>query len=258
MQFYKELWAFGMKQILNCIFPAYIFLMLALSHLQPWIPRYDFLLIMCILAQVLLFFLKYETWDDLKVISAFHIIGLVMEIYKVHVGSWSYPESAYSKIAGVPLYSGFMYAAVSSYMLAAWERFSLKFMNWPSPWITFSIAFLIYLNFFTNHFIWDFRYLIGLGVLIIFARSRVYFINIREYRSMPVIISFILIAFFIWLGENIATLLGAWKYSYQHSTWQMVRWHKMSSWVFMVMICYFLIAVYKKVHVDKISKMPCQ
>ncbi len=54
-----------------------------------------------------------ETKDELKVITAFHLIGLLLEIYKVHFGSWSYPEEAYSKIFGVPLYSGFMHASVA-------------------------------------------------------------------------------------------------------------------------------------------------
>ena len=39
-----------------------------------------------------------ETKDELKVITVFHLIGLLLEIYKVHFGSWSYPEEAYSKI----------------------------------------------------------------------------------------------------------------------------------------------------------------
>jgi uncharacterized membrane protein YoaT (DUF817 family) len=59
-------------------------------------------------------YLKLETIDELKVICLFHIIGLILELYKVHMGSWSYPEEGWSKIQGVPLYSGFMYASVAS------------------------------------------------------------------------------------------------------------------------------------------------
>jgi uncharacterized membrane protein YoaT (DUF817 family) len=237
-----------MKQICNCAFPAFIFGMLAFSHLIPstLIPRYDFMLLMCVVAQIILVFIGWETKEEFLMICTFHIIGLVMEIYKVNVGSWSYPESACTKIFGVPLYSGFMYASVTSYMIAAWHRFELKFTNWPSPWICVSLAILIYLNFFTNHFMWDYRYLIAILIVIFFYKSNVHFKNINVHRKMPVLISFFLIAFFIFIAENMATFLGAWKYTYQHGSWQMVKWHKLSSWTFMVMISYFILAVWKK------------
>lgn len=49
----------------------------------------------------------------------FHLIGLALEIFKVHMGSWSYPEEGYVKIFGVPLYSGFMYASVAKLSLSS-------------------------------------------------------------------------------------------------------------------------------------------
>ncbi len=33
-----------------------------------------------------------ETRDEIKVICVFHFIGLLLELYKVRMGSWSYPE----------------------------------------------------------------------------------------------------------------------------------------------------------------------
>jgi uncharacterized membrane protein YoaT (DUF817 family) len=254
--FINELWHFGLKQIKNCAFAAFIFGMLAFSKIIPAtiIPRYDFMLLMCIGAQALLYFTGYETKRDLVIICTFHLIGLVMEIYKVNIGSWSYPEFAYTKIAGVPLYSGFMYAAVASYMLAAWRRFDLRFNDWPKAWICLLLAALIYLNFFTNHFIQDFRYLLLLLIIPVFYKSNVYFKNIQYHRKMPVLVSFVLIAFFIFIAENIATFFGAWKYAHQHNGWQLVKWQKMSSWTFMVMISYFIIAVWKKASMDSTAE----
>ncbi len=63
-----------------------------------------------------------ETKDELKVITVFHLIGLLLEIYKVHFGSWSYPEERYSKVFGVPLYSGFMYASVAKLHMPSVEK----------------------------------------------------------------------------------------------------------------------------------------
>ena len=56
-----------------------------------------------------------------------------MELFKVHKGSWSYPEEAYTKFFGVPLYSGFMYASVASYMCQAWHWFNLKIDTFFRP-----------------------------------------------------------------------------------------------------------------------------
>jgi len=64
-------------------------------------------------------------------IKRYHLIGLVLELFKVHMGSWSYPEEAYSKVFGVPLYSGFMYASVASYLCQAWRRLDVRLIDWP-------------------------------------------------------------------------------------------------------------------------------
>lgn len=46
------------------------------------------------------------------VITIFHVVGTAMEVFKTHAGSWVYPEENFFRIGGVPLFSGFMYAAV--------------------------------------------------------------------------------------------------------------------------------------------------
>ena len=68
--------------------------------------------------QVLMVKLKFETLEELKIICLFHILGLILEIFKVNINhSWTYPEPAYLKIWNVPFYSGFMYASVGSYVV---------------------------------------------------------------------------------------------------------------------------------------------
>src|SRR5947199_10176341 len=92
--FIKEFFVFGIKQALSCVCPVFIFSILLFSkfiHI-PFLSRYDFLLIACMSMQALMYFTKMETLDELLVICMFHLIGLCMEIYKVHMGSWSYPE----------------------------------------------------------------------------------------------------------------------------------------------------------------------
>ncbi|QEM02966.1 DUF817 domain-containing protein [Mucilaginibacter rubeus] len=242
----KHFGIFVQQQALSCLFPVLVFAMLALSHLFTGIlPRYDFMLIACLLIQAALYYTGIETKDEVLVICIFHLLGLVMELFKVHYGSWAYPEFAYLKIGGVPLYSGFMYASVASYMCQAWRRLNLQIQSWPNRYIARTIGILIYFNFFSNHFMPDIRYGIGVLILYFFRRSVVVFHLQGKACRIPTIISFMLIGFFIWLAENIATRLGAWRYAYQHHAWTVVNYQKISSWAFLVIVSFIIVAELK-------------
>ena len=107
---------FGIKQAQAAIFAGSFFVLLFISNHIPLfgLARYDFLFVAAVVIQAVLYFAKLETKDEVKIIFLFHIIGLVLELYKTSpgIGSWSYPEHGIFKIATVPLYSGFMYAAI--------------------------------------------------------------------------------------------------------------------------------------------------
>lgn len=245
--FFKDLAYFIYHQSLSCIFPVVIFMTLALSNaIQiPGISRYDFILIICLLAQYLMYKFKLESKDELKVIFLFHMIGLVLEIYKVNFNSWSYPEEAWTKIWGVPLYSGFMYASVASYICQAWRRFDLAIVNWPKSYFAIPLGAMIYLNFFTHHFIYDFRWLLMAALFIVFYRTIVKFTVRKKIYKMPIVISFFLIGFFIWVAENIATFFGAWSYPNQEISWEIVHFGKISSWFLLVVISIMIVAQLK-------------
>jgi uncharacterized membrane protein YoaT (DUF817 family) len=245
----RSLYQFTYLQALSCLFPVIIFAALALSKVAsiPFLPRYDFILLICKGAQVFMLVTKLETVDEFKVICLFHVIGLALELFKVHMGSWSYPEEAYSKIFGVPLYSGFMYASVASYICQSWRRLNLHIYNWPKPYFTIAISILIYLNFFTHHFLYDVRWvLIGL-LFFIFFRTIVTFQLNEHVHRMSMILSFFLIGFFIWIAENITTALGAWQYPNQQDSWSLVHIGKISSWFLLVIISIIIVAQLKRV-----------
>lgn len=249
MRFLRQLFTFGYKQALCCIFPVAIFIILAISKQAsvPGLYRYDLILILCLLVQFLMVYTKLESINELKVISLFHVIGLGLELFKVQVGSWAYPEPAHTKIFEVPLYSGFMYASVASYICQAWHRFDLKFHNWPKNIITFSLAAAIYFNFFTHHFIYDIRWLIVASLFIIFRKSSVSFrVNEKVYR-WNVIIPYLLIGFFIWIAENVSTFLGAWQYPNQSREWNLVHPGKITSWFLLVIITIIIVANLKHI-----------
>ena len=245
----KNLLQFTYLQALSCVFPVIIFAALALSKFIdiPFLPRYDFILIICVLAQIGMLVSKLETFDEFKVICLFHIIGLALELYKVHMGSWSYPEEAYSKIMGVPLYSGFMYASVASYICQSWRRMKLQIINWPKSIYAILISSLIYLNFFTHHYLYDLRWVLTVLLLVIFFRTAVTFQIFEQRYKMSLTLSFLLIGFFIWIAENITTFLGAWQYPNQEAAWSLVHIGKISSWFLLVVISVIIVAQLKRV-----------
>jgi len=243
-----ELLIFGLKEAQACIFAGSFFFLLFISKYLPLygFARYDFLFIAAILLQVILYLTKVETWDEVKTIFLFHVIGLVLETFKTSVGSWSYPEDAFFKMGDVPLFSGFMYAAVGSYIAQAWRILKLELREPPNYAATLLLCALIYLNFFTNHFIPDMRLLLIPAVFLLFARTSVTFLVTEKRRSMPLALAFCLIAFFIWVAENISTFLGAWQYPHQVHIWNVVSTNKITSWFLLVIISFIIISYLKQ------------
>ena len=240
-------------EALSCLFPAVIFGSLALTRWMyshglgvPGVARYDLILFVCLLTQYLMWRFKLESTDEVKVIGVFHILGLALELFKTQIGSWSYPEPALFKIVTVPLYSGFLYAAVASYMCQAWRRFDLRLEGWPKLGIwPNGLALAVYLNFFSKHVIPDLRWVIFALVVVSFWRTRVHFwIRGLEYR-MPLTVSFLLIGFFVWIAENIGTFFNGWQYPNQKYGWAMVDLGKLSSWSLLVIVTFMVVASLK-------------
>lgn len=241
---------FAIQQAKACFFAVFILAVLMVTKYFPipYIPRYDFVLLMCLLMQVaMVWWLRMETVDELKVICLFHVLGTTMEIFKVAHGSWSYPEDSFVRIAGVPLYGGFMYASVASYITQSWRNMRLSIENFPPGFINYIVGALIYFNFFTHHYIMDFRYwIIGL-ILVVYARTWVRFEVMHFRLQMPLVVSFVLVGFFIWLAENIATFLGAWQYPNQAHQWNLVHPGKVTSWCLLFIVSFIIVAQLKRI-----------
>lgn len=244
----REFWAFFRKQLLCSVFPLWIFFCLWIGRFEPFgMPRYDFLLLACVVMQAAMLRFRLETSRELMTICAFHFFGLILELYKVSHGSWTYPEPALTKYAGVPIYSGFMYASVASYMTQAWRRFGLTFTPWPKwPWIAL-VGLAIYANFFLSRWFGDNRWFIVLGVFAVFSRTWVHFTNISSVKRMPMVVAFFLIGLWVWFAENLCTYLGAWQYPRQRNGWEVVDVGKLSSWCLLVIVSFVLVAALKRV-----------
>ncbi|WP_128892583.1 DUF817 domain-containing protein [Erythrobacter sp. HKB08] len=248
---FYEFLLFGFKQAWACLFGALLLFLLLVTHLfypdGAGLHRYDFLTIAAIGIQAAMLLFRLETWDEAKVILIFHIVGTVMELFKTAAGSWVYPEDSLLHIGAVPLFSGFMYAAVGSYIARVWRIFDFRYANYPSKWATWLLAIAIYVNFFAHHWTVDIR--LGLFALtaILFWRTRIYFRNWREHRWMPLLLGFGLVALFIWFAENIATFADAWNYPGQEDGWEMVHISKLGSWYLLMLISFVLVSLVQPV-----------
>jgi uncharacterized membrane protein YoaT (DUF817 family) len=241
----RQLLRFAWVEAQCCLFADLFFLGLAAVRLVPLpVDPADALLLWCLGGTLALWLLRWETGREVAVIFGFHLVGLALELYKVRQGSWSYPDTGSTSIGGVPLYSGFMYAAVGSYVCQAWRRFDLRITGYRAR-TTAGVAALVYLNFFTSHITWDVRVPLALGLLVATWRTWVHFTVGRHRYAMPLALSFVLIGFFLWVAENAATLLRAWQYPSQESVWTLVHAAKLGSWSLLVVVSIVLVAAVK-------------
>ena len=242
-----ELVRFGLKQGWACLFGALMLALLVGTHVfypkGAWLARYDFLFLAALLIQAGMLAFKLETWEEAKVILIFHAVGTVMEIFKTGVGSWIYPEPSLFRIGGVPLFSGFMYAAVGSYIARAWRLFDFRFTRHPPLWALALLALGIYINFFTHHYLRDARLALFALIAILFGRCWIHFKVWRVHRRMPLLVGFGLVALFIWLAENIGTFTAAWVYPSQRQGWSVVSTGKLGAWFLLMIISYTLVAL---------------
>ena len=141
----------------------------------------------------------------------------------------------------------------AAYIIQAWRLFDLRVEHHPPYWMAFVIALLIYANFFTHHYIGDYRWYFAACALGLYARATVVFRPLDVDRGMPLLLSFVLIGFFIWLAENISTFFGIWRYPNQFGAWSTVHLGKWSSWSLLVIMSFTLVAnlkhIKERVHV---------
>ena len=240
-----QLVRFGWQQAASCVFAVAVFAGLLVAYVVPLpIARYDALLIWCIVVTLGLWVARVETWREVLVVCAFHVLGLGLELFKVHVGSWSYPGDAVTKVAGVPLFSGFMYAAVGSYICQSWRRLELRVTHYPAV-VTTIVAVCIYANFFTHHWIVDLRVPLAIAAVVALRRCGVRFTVGDARYTIPLVLAFALIGLFLWFAENISTYLGAWRYPDQEDGWHAVHASKIGAWAMLVTMSFVLVATVK-------------
>lgn len=237
---------FVLKQGWACLFGG-LLLIAIISTKMVWqddwpLHRYDALFLFAIGTQALFLALRLETWEEARVILLFHLTGTAMEWFKVHAGSWAYPEPGVFKLMGVPLFSGFMYASVGSYMARVIRIFDMRFAPYPPFWMTLALAVAIYVNFFAHHFLPDIRLVLFAATVILFARTRIWFrISDRDWW-MPLPVAALLSSFALWVAENVGTATGTWLYSGQMPG-EWVSFAKLGSWYLLLYVAFVTVTV---------------
>jgi uncharacterized membrane protein YoaT (DUF817 family) len=241
-----EFVSFGIKQAWACLFGGLMLALLLGTFL--WYPqdaalaRYDFLTLAALAIQIAMVAIRLETWEEVRVIMVFHLVGTLMEIFKIHAGSWVYPEPSFLRVFDVPLFTGFMYAAVGSYIARVWRIFEFRFDRFPPLWAQSLLAIAIYINFFSHHYMPDARNILFAVTVLLYGTSVVWFRPDQAHRPLPLVIGLLLVAGFIWFAENIATFARAWTYPGQEVSWHLVSLAKLGSWYLLMIISFVLVA----------------
>jgi uncharacterized membrane protein YoaT (DUF817 family) len=242
-----EFMRFGVKQGWACLFGGLMVALILATH--RWYPagvalaRYDFLFLAALAIQAAMLAFRLETIEEAKVILIFHVVGTAMEFFKTGVGSWIYPEASLFRIGGVPLFSGFMYASIGSYIARVWRLFDFRFTHHPPLWAVVLLSVGIYVNFFAHHFIVDIRYALFAVMALLFGRTMIYFKIWRVHRHMPLLLANFFAALFVWLAENIGTVTKTWLYPHQAQGWSLVSFGKLGSWYLLLVISYAMVAL---------------
>lgn len=247
-RFLREFCLFGIKQASACVFGGALLAMILLT--AWWYPltalhRYDFLLLFAVGFQVFLLAARLETWRESLVIVIFHVVATLMELFKTSpaIRSWHYPEEFDVGIAGVPLFAGFMYSAVGSYIARVWRLFDFQFTRYPPRWASVVFVVCIYANFFTHHFVTDVRWPLVLVSVLLFGRTWIYFRPADKHRGWPLLLGWLMVASFIWFAENIATFARIWIYPSQQDGWHPVSLDKLVAWYLLMMLSFVLVSL---------------
>jgi uncharacterized membrane protein YoaT (DUF817 family) len=245
--FIYEFVRFGVKQAWACLFGGAMVALIVATFL--WYPRdailarYDFLFLMAVAIQIAMLVFRLETFDEAKVILIYHVVGTIMEVFKTGVGSWIYPGASLFHIAGVPLFSGFMYASIGSFIARSWRLFDFRFSRHPPLWSVYLLSLAVYANFFVDHYTVDFRIVLFAAAALLFGRTWIYYRIHHHYRRMPLLLGLFLVALFIWIAENLGTFTRTWLYPHQMMGWSTVSVAKLGSWFLLLLISYALVAM---------------
>lgn len=221
------------------------------------LARYDALVVFAVVTQIVFIWRGLETWEEAKVILIFHITGTVMEIFKLAQGSWDYPDQGILEIGGVPLFSGFMYASVGSFIARSIRFFHIQFAPYPPFWMTYVLAVAIYANFYTHHYTYDIRWVLFAATLVLFWRTKIWLFIRRKPIAIRLPVGAFASAWLLWIAENVGTFTQTWSYAVQGDI-GLVDISKFGSWYLLLFVAFVTVTLVVRdaMHDDEIRPSP--
>lgn len=238
------LWRFAVLQARAAVFGIGILALILITSAvwrDGWpVYRSDFIFVVVVVAQIWLLATGRETPREAKVIAVFHVVGVAMEIFKTAIGSWHYPEPSIFAIGNVPLFTGFMYSAVGSYIARFWRLSDMRLERAPPLWAAMLLGVAIYANFFTHHYVMDIRLGLFVAIAVLYGPTIARFGDEGRPR-VPLLAFFALAAILIYIAENIGSITGTWLYPSQEAGWRPVPPGKLGAWFLLMTISFVLV-----------------
>ena len=225
-----------------------ILLMAAIIATRLWYPdwapitRYDALVIFAVGTQVALIAFRLETLREALVIAIFHAVGTAMEVFKLAQGSWDYPEDGMLEIGGVPLFTGFMYAAIGSYIARSMRIFRVRVTPYPPFWATLILAVLIYGNFYAHHYLPDIRLGLFVATIVMFWNTRLFWRLDGPERGIWLPLAAFPTAILVWIAENVGTFTQTWTYAGQ-GQFDLVTIRMLGSWYLLLYVSFVTVTL---------------
>jgi uncharacterized membrane protein YoaT (DUF817 family) len=168
-----------------------------------------------------------------------------MELFKTATGSRIYLEPSLIRLGGVPLFSGFIYSCIGSYICRGLA--SVRFPLHRSSAVPLADSFKRgdLPQFLPRPLRLRPAARPVRRLRLLFCRATVWFRGWRVHRRMPLLLGLALVSLFIWLSENIGTFTRVWLYpSQSHGYgWAMVSFAKLGSWFLLLIISYTLVSL---------------
>jgi uncharacterized membrane protein YoaT (DUF817 family) len=151
-----------------------------------------------------------------------HLVGTARELFKTATGSRIYLEPSLIRLGGVPLFSGFIYSCIGSYICRGLA--SVRFPLHRSSAVPLADSFKRgdLPQFLPRPLRLRPAARPVRRLRLLFCRATVWFRGWRVHRRMPLLLGLALVSLFIWLSENIGTFTRVWLYRSQSHGWAMV------------------------------------
>ncbi|MGE8560266.1 MAG: DUF817 family protein, partial [Acinetobacter sp.] len=119
--------------------------------------------------------------------------------------------------------------------------YQVSFEKLPSFPNMMALAVFSYINFMSKFFVPDIRLLLFAWSMIIFWKTKIRFKLQQHQFQLPLLPVLLILAFIIWIAENISTFYKIWLYPSQVDAWHMVGWGKLGSWYLLLLLSLVLV-----------------